>query len=345
MSLKIGDWTSGSGQVFVIAEIAQAHDGSLGQAMAYIEAVAKTGADAIKFQTHIAKEESVIDEPWRIKFSYEDDRRYDYWQRMEFTPEQWVMLKKKADESGLVFLSSAFSNKAVDLLEKIGMPAWKVGSGETQTFPLLEHMASTGKPILLSSGMSKWSELDETAAFLREQQADFGLFQCTSAYPAPIERVGLNVIDMMKERYGCPVGLSDHSGTTTPSLTAAARGGEMIEVHAVFSKDCFGPDTSSSLTIDEMTTMVRQIREMEVMLQNPVDKDAQAEDYKEMRRIFQKYVVAGADLAEGTVLSKSDFRYKKTGAGLLAKHVEQLVGKTLMTARTEDEPIRLEDVS
>src|SRR6478735_7224173 len=138
----------------IVGEVAQAHDGSLGLAHAFIDAIAAAGADAVKFQTHIAAAESTPGEPFRVKFSKQDATRYDYWKRMEFTPEQWQGLRDHALEKGLVFLSSAFSLAAVDLLEVLGMPAWKVGSGEIGTLPMLEKMARTGKPVLLSNGLA-----------------------------------------------------------------------------------------------------------------------------------------------------------------------------------------------
>src|SRR5918992_3358857 len=123
----------------IIAEVAQAHDGSLGMAHAFIDAIATTGADAVKFQTHIASAESTPTEPWRIQFSRQDTSRYDYWKRMEFTEAQWSGLKQHADERGLIFLSSPFSIEAVELLERVGVAAWKVASGEVSNRPLFEH--------------------------------------------------------------------------------------------------------------------------------------------------------------------------------------------------------------
>ena len=129
--IKIKGRKIGKGQpVFIIGEIAQAHDGSLGAAHAYIDAIANTGADAVKFQTHIAEAESSPRERWRVNFSYQDKTRFDYWKRMEFTLEQWKGLKKHAEEKGLIFLSSPFSSEAVEILERIGVSAWKVASGE-----------------------------------------------------------------------------------------------------------------------------------------------------------------------------------------------------------------------
>lgn len=152
--------------MFIIAEIGQAHDGSLGTALAYIEALAKTGVDAIKFQVHIAEAESSIHEPFRIKFSKQDKTRLDYWKRMQFTKEQWRFLKNSCDGFGIEFLASPFSNAAVDLLEEIGVKRYKVGSGEVMNFLLLEKIAETKKPVILSSGMNSCAELDKAVAFL-----------------------------------------------------------------------------------------------------------------------------------------------------------------------------------
>ena len=160
----------------LIAEVAQAHDGSLGTAHAYIDAVATAGADAIKFQTHIAAAESTRGEPWRVKFSPQDATGYDYWERMEFTEEQWVALREHADERGLIFLSSPFSIEAVDLLTRVGVPAWKVTSGEVTNAVMLDCMARTGIPILLSTGMSTLSEIDAAVRCVEERGASLAVF-------------------------------------------------------------------------------------------------------------------------------------------------------------------------
>ena len=200
-NIFIGDREVGQGQsCFLIAEIAQAHDGSLGIAHSYIDAVAECGVDAIKFQTHIAEAESTTQDQFRTNFSYEDANRYDYWKRMEFTEEQWIGIKKHCDRLGIIFLSSAFSVEAVELLDRIGMPAWKVGSGEVSNPLILDAMLKTSKPILLSSGMSSWKELDESIKILSEKKADYAIFQCTSKYPTSLEDTGLNVFRKMKIR-------------------------------------------------------------------------------------------------------------------------------------------------
>jgi N,N'-diacetyllegionaminate synthase len=156
------------GRCFTVAEVAQAHDGSLGTAHAFIDAAARAGADAIKFQTHIAAAESTPAEPWRVKFSRQDETRYDYWRRMEFTEPQWAGLAAHAAEQHLAFISSPFSEEAAALLERVGLDAWKIASGEVGHASMLDRIARSGRPVLLSTGMSPIEEIDATVARLRD---------------------------------------------------------------------------------------------------------------------------------------------------------------------------------
>lgn len=320
----------------IVAEVAQAHDGSLGTAHAYIDAAASAGADAVKFQTHIAAAESTPGEPWRVKFSRQDATRYDYWRRMEFTEEQWFGLAAHAAERGLVFLSSAFSFEAVELLERIGVPAWKVGAGETSNIPLLEKMASTGKPVILSSGMSGWEELDAAVNCVRGHGAAVAVLQCTTAYPCPPEKIGFNVIGELRQRYNCPVGLSDHSGTIYAGIGAATLGASIIEVHITFSRQGFGPDVPASLTPKGLKQLVAGVRFIECALRNPVDKQAMAESFAELRQVFGKSVVAARDLPAGHQLTISDLAFKKPGTGIPAARYREVLGRKLHRAVAAD---------
>src|SRR5690242_5090247 len=184
----LGDAVDGC---LIIGEVAQSHDGSLGLAHAFIDAIADAGADAVKFQTHIASAESTPAEPWRVRFSRQDATRYDYWKRMEFPEPAWADLKAHAEERGLWFLSSPFSRAAVDLLERVGVAAWKIASGETGSGELLDAVLDTGRPVLLSTGMSDWAEIDSAVARVRARNVPLALLQCTSAYPCPPEKVGV----------------------------------------------------------------------------------------------------------------------------------------------------------
>ncbi|MEL7252404.1 MAG: N-acetylneuraminate synthase family protein, partial [Bacteroidota bacterium] len=236
----------------LIAELAQAHEGSLGILHSYIDALADVGVDAVKFQTHIAEAESSLAEPFRVKFSYEDDTRFDYWKRMSFSPEQWRGIKEHCDQRGVEFLSSPFSQTAVDLLEELGVQRYKIASGEVTNFLMLEKIARTGKPIILSSGMSSYEELDAALEFLRPFGIELSLLQCTTSYPTPPERIGFNVLTEMRVRYpDLTIGLSEHTSEIFTGLAAVAMGALIMEFHAVFDKRMFGPDAKSSLTIDQ----------------------------------------------------------------------------------------------
>lgn len=328
----------------IIAEIGQAHEGSLGLAHSYIDALAATGVDAVKFQIHIAEAESSIHEPFRVKFSYEDATRFDYWKRMSFTFEQWAGLKQHCEDKGLEFLASPFSNAAVDLLEKLGVVRYKIGSGEVTNLLMLEKIASTGKPILLSSGMSSFAELDEVVAFLHSRQATIAILQCTTAYPTPPVRWGLNVISELKARYGVPVGYSDHSGTQAACIAAAALGAEIFEFHVAFDRRMFGPDASSSLTIDEIGELVASIRRVRESLANPVDK-SRSEDFADLKRIFEKSLAVNQPLGAGYTLTFDVLDAKKpSGHGLDARRFNEVLGRRLKRGLDQWSFLNLEDL-
>lgn len=329
-TIHIGSRAIGAGHpCYLIAEVAQAHDGSLGAAHAYIDAVADAGVDAIKFQTHIADAESTLDEPFRVRFSRQDDTRFAYWKRMEFTVEQWAGLYAHAHERGIAFLSSAFSVAAVEMLARIGMRAWKVGSGEVRSRDLLAAMVRAGGPILLSTGMSDHAEIADVSVWLRDQDVPVALFQCTSKYPVPLEEVGLNIVDELRDRHLCPAGLSDHSGSVFPALAAMARGADMIEAHIVFDKRMYGPDTPASLTVDEFAMLARARNAFATMLANPVDKDAASASFGEMRRMFGKSLTLAVDQPAGTILSAEMLTTKKPGSGISPNDRDSVVGRTL----------------
>lgn len=321
---------------YIIAEVAQSHDGNLNFAHAFIEQAALSGADAIKFQTHIAAAETTPAEPWRVKFSRIDATRYDYWRRMEFTEDQWRELATHAAERGMDFISTPFSMEAVDLLERAGMPLWKIASGEVTNLPLLRRVAATGAPVLLSSGMSGWRELDEAVEALKGAGANFAVLQCTSAYPCPPERTGLNVLAELSTRYGCPVGLSDHSGAIYSSLAAVALGASIIEIHVTFHQGMFGPDVPASVTFEDLKRLVEGTDVISRALQNPVNKDADADSMTAMRKIFTKSLMARTALPAGHVLTEGDFVLKKPGKGLPAAMAPRLAGAVLVTGVEAD---------
>ena len=333
-------------QTFLIAEIGQAHDGSLGILHSYIDAIAETGVDAIKFQTHIAEAESSSAEPFRINFSYEDATRFDYWKRMSFTKEQWIEIKRHCEEKDLEFLSSPFSQAAVDLLESINVGRYKIGSGEVSNFLMLEKIAKTGKPIILSSGMCSFEELDAAVTFLRPFGNALSILQCTTSYPTPAERIGLNVISELKARYpNISIGLSEHTGKIATGIAAVTLGAEILEFHVVFDRRMFGPDASSSLTIDEVSELVDSVRFVEKALGHPVDKN-DLSPYSDLKKIFEKTIAVNKDLPKGHVLAFDDLEAKKPAKqGIAANDFQEIIGKELNRSLTQWDFLRSEDMN
>lgn len=316
-------------KVFVIAEIAQAHDGSLGILHSYIDALATTGVDAVKFQTHIAEAESSEYETFRVNFSYEDRTRFDYWKRMEFTPEQWFGIKEHCEKVGVEFISSPFSIEAVNLLETLNVKRYKIGSGEVNNLLMLERISKTGKPVILSSGMSSYSELDVSVNFLKNKKNPLSILQCTTQYPTSPENIGLNVIGELRTKYNLPVGFSDHSGTIYPCLAAVSLGAEIIEFHAVFDKMMFGPDAKSSLTISEIKQLVEGTRYLEAAMNNPAEKNDNS-SFAQLKIMFGKSLAINKDLVKGHIIQLDDLETKKPGnMGVPASEYQNLIGKRI----------------
>jgi len=314
----------------IIAEIGQAHDGSLGTVYAYIDALSKTGVDVIKFQMHIAEAESSIYEPFRVKFSKQDASRMDYWKRMEFTFEQWEGIKKHCENLGMEFMASPFSNSAVELLEKLNVLRYKVGSGEVNNLLIIQKIAETKKPILISSGMSNYEEIDQTIKFLKPFGNPLSILQCTTAYPTEPEEWGLNIIPELKNKYNLPVGFSDHSGDIYACLAAAVLGSEIFEFHVVFDKRQFGPDTSSSITIEQTKILVKGIKDIQKSLSSPINK-LDNQKFSNLKDIFEKSLAINKDLTVGHVISFSDLEAKKPAKmGIPASKFKDIIGRVLI---------------
>lgn len=329
---------------YLIAEVGQAHEGSLGMLHAYIDAVAKTGVNAIKFQTHIAQAESSIHEPFRVKFSEQDKTRYEYWERMSFSQEQWNEIGAHCKEVGLDFISSPFSNAAVDVLEKAGVEKYKVGSGEVNNFLLLEKIAQTQKPVILSSGMSSWNELKKSLEFLKSRGVDYSILQCTTNYPTQPKDWGLHMIQEFKAYFKVKAGFSDHSGSITSAISAMSLGADILEFHVVFHKDMFGPDVSSSLTLEEVQQVVKARNEIQIALSHPVDKSDNSH-FADLKTIFEKSLAVNKALEKGHIIRFEDLEAKKPkNLGMEASKFESVLGKKLKRNKEQWDFLKEEDL-
>jgi N-acetylneuraminate synthase len=320
----------GAVRALIIAEVGMNHDGSLGNAIRMAEVAAAAGADAVKFQLHDAAAETTRDAPSPPYFR--DETRFEYFERTAFTDRQWAALAKACEAAGIEFLCSAFSLEALARLERLGVARHKIASGEVTNLELVRAAAATGKPLLLSSGMSSLAELD---AAVEAAGPDTTLLQCTSSYPTPPERVGLNVLETLRARYGLPVGLSDHTVGPYACYAAVALGATVVEKHFTLSRELYGPDAALATEPDELARIVEGVRQIEAMLAAPVDKD-DVEPFAEMKRVFEKSVVAVVDIPAGAVLERSMLAAKKPGTGIPAKRLDELAGRRVRDAIAAD---------
>ncbi len=326
----------------IIAEIGQAHEGSLGILHSYIDSVAMYGVDVIKFQMHIAEAESSKFEPFRVNFSYEDKTRFDYWKRMEFSFEQWVGIKKHCDDLGLEFLVTPFSIKAIDQLEKMGVSAYKVGSADTSNSLLIKKLSLTEKDLIVSTGMSNYNEISTCLGFFKNPKQNISIMQCTTKYPTQASEIGLNNIRIMKEKYKIPVGLSDHSGSIYPSLAATALGADLIEVHVVFDKQSFGPDSSSSLNFKELQMLTEGVNYINEINLNPIAKDQM--DHHKLKSVFGRSLAVNKNLKAGHKIEFKDLECKKPpGLGIDVNDFQSILGKPLAKNLSKWDFLNLED--
>jgi N,N'-diacetyllegionaminate synthase len=317
-------------KTLIIAEIAQAHDGSIGILHSLVEAAALAGVDAVKFQVHIAHAESSKLEPFRINFSYVDEKRYDYWRRMELSVDQWIKLKEKCDKLNIEFLATPFSNVAVDLLERLRVVRYKIGSGDVNNPLLLEKVGMTKKEVILSSGLSSFDDLDRSTSQLSRAGCPFSILQCTTKYPTNAEDLYLGTMDLIRKRYQCPVGLSDHSGEIFGGLGAVAMGAEIVECHITFDKQMFGPDSKASLTFGQLGELVKGIRFLE-KARHKGETNNGNQDLKELSRIFGKALSVNRDMEEGEIISFSDLEGKKpSDGGVPVEQYKDVIGSKLI---------------
>lgn len=316
------------GRPIVIAEVAQAHEGSLGVAHSFIDAVADSGADGIKFQVHIAEHESSIHDQFRVPISKQYRSRREYWERMEFTEAEWRDLRQHALERGLLFVVSPFSIQAVDMMEKIGIDYWKVASGEFFNSQLISRLKLVSEPLIVSTGMSTTNEIKELIINLSEKNHII-LCHCTSEYPCPDDQVGLVAIKEFQNQFNLPVGLSDHSGCPIASISAMALGAELIEVHVKRSAYEFGPDAKASVTLSELALIAKAAKKIKKLTQTTFNKDEVSKNKKSMRKLFSRSFYFKTSLVAGSIVQEKDIAYLKPESteGLHSK--EDIVGATV----------------
>jgi sialic acid synthase SpsE len=337
--VRVGDKELGPDvPVLVVAEIGNNHDGSVHLAERLIDAAAEAGADAVKFQTHIAEAEMLPSTPTPPHF---DEPRYAFTQRMELSLDDHLRLQAYAAEREVMFFSSPFSVAAVDLLEEIDVPAYKIASGEVTNPPLLDAVAATGKPVFLSTGMSAFEEIERAVAHFADR-TPLVLMQCTSAYPCPPERVDLRAMVELGRRFGVPVGLSDHTPDIHTSVAAVALGAVCIEKHFTLSKRLYGPDHHASLEPDQLRRLVEGVRQVSAALGSP--EKVRDPSLDSVRATFEKSIVTATAVSSGTVLEAAMLTTKRPGDGISAVRLGEIIGRRTTRNLGANEQLRLGDV-
>ena len=251
-----------------------AHSGNFKKALKYVKLISNFDVDAIKFQTHIASEESTKFENFRVRLSKKYKNRSDYWDKTSFNYNQWLKLKKLIKRKKKIFLSSPFSIKALQILEKLRVPAWKIASGEITNTPMIEKMIETRKPLLISTGLANFAIIKNLIKKIKKKHKKFCIMQCTSSYPAELNEIGLNLIQIFKKKFKCIVGYSDHSGDIFAPLAAVTLGAKVIEVHvSINKKRDKGPDAKASLDLQQLSALVKGIRSIDKIKSKPQNKD------------------------------------------------------------------------
>lgn len=326
--------------IFIIAEAGVNHNGSLDLAKKLVDAAKESGADAIKFQT-FKTENLVTKDAEKAEYQNKTTReksQYEMIKKLELTDDNFRELAKYSEKKGIIFLSTPFDVESVDLLDEIGVPLFKLGSGEITNFPLLEYVASKGRPVILSTGMATMDEIEEAVNLLHDKVKALTLMHCVTSYPAEIRDTNLKVIETLRSTFKLPVGFSDHTPGIEMPMAAAALGSCVIEKHFTLDKNLEGPDHKASLEPAEFKKMVRGIRSVESGMGNGIKKLTDKE--KEIKRVARKSIVANVNIPQETVITKDMLAVKRPGTGIEPKYIESLIGKKTTSKIKKDEVIR-----
>ena len=340
--IRISDRLIGPEQpVFIIAELSANHGGKIEIAKETIRAAAEVGADAIKLQTYTA-DTITLDcdsDCFQIKQGTLWDGQTLYALYKEaYMPWEWQPeLKRYAEELGLVCFSSPFDNSAVDFLEAMDVPAYKVASFEITDIPLIEYIASKGKPVIISTGIAMLEDIEEAVAACRRMgNEDVILLKCTSAYPAPLEEANLNTIPDLASRFGVIAGFSDHTlGTTAPTV-AVTLGAKVIEKHFILDRSIGGADASFSLDKEQFACMVKAVRDTEQMLGRV---SYELTEKAKKSREFSRSLFVAEDVEAGEAITEKNVRSVRPGFGLSPKHFSRILGKKFVKSVHRGTPL------
>jgi N-acetylneuraminate synthase/N,N'-diacetyllegionaminate synthase len=329
---------------FIVAEIGVNHNGSVHMARKLIDAAKDAGADSVKFQSF--KTERIVTK-YAEKAVYQKETtdpkksQYSMLKRLELGNAEMEELHRYAKKRNIIFLSSAFDEESVDLLDSLDVPAFKVASGEITNLPLLRYMAEKKRPMILSTGLSTLDEIEEALAVITEEGVeDIILLHCVTSYPAKEEEANLKVMDLLRRQFGFPVGFSDHTLGITVPIAAAALGAVLIEKHFTLDRTLPGPDHRASLEPTEFKEMVKDIRGVERALGDGVKRLTANEE--EIKKAARRSIVAKIRIRKGIIIRENMVDFKRPGTGLEPKNLCRIVGRRTKKDIEPDELITFE---
>ena len=330
----------------LIDEIGNTHEGSLGIALSFVDMAASTGVDIVKFQMHIPEYESTKDEPFRNDTFLQDKTRFNYWERVSFSMDEWIKIKEHCDLRGVEFLCTPFSLEAAKLLSEHGLiKRWKIGSGEISNIQLLDYVLKTGQEVLVSTGLTTEDEL-ETLVQLVERKYDIGalvLMHCVSQYPTRLEDTSLKLITQYRDRFETKVGFSDHSGNISTSVLALTLPISSLEVHVKPHDLFFGPDISSSLRYDELKFLVKFKNDLTVLRDSKLSRNELFEKSAQNAKIFRKGLYWARPISAGEIVLENDINLRKPEVNISAFDLYNIVGRTLTSPVEANTPVELMD--
>ena len=341
---KFGLKDESSDRVFIIAELSANHNQNFNIAVETIKAAKEAGADAIKLQTYTADTLTLDSNKsyFQIKQGtiWDDTNLYSLYKEA-YTPWDWQpKLKQIAEEVGLICFSSPFDKTSVDFLENMDVPAYKIASFEITDIPLIEYVASKRKPVIISTGIASLEEIEEAlTCCYKAGNNDVALLKCTSSYPAPIELANLRTITDLKNRFGVPVGLSDHTMSNSVAIASVALGARIIEKHFILDRSIGGPDSSFSMNKEEFADMVKSIREVEKAL-GSISYTLSEGALK--NRKFSRSLFVVKDLKKGDIVTEENVRSIRPADGLSPKFLPEILGKKVNRSVERGEPFKLE---
>ena len=326
----------------VVAEIGINHGGSLSVAMDMVRLAAAAGCECVKHQTHFVGDE-MSEEARAIVPPNAEESIWDLMERCALGRDEEIRLKEYAEGLGLIYISTPFSRAAADFLVEIGVPAFKIGSGESDNLPLIRHVAGFGKPIIMSTGMQTIGSVRESVGILEAAGVDYALLECTNLYPSPPEHVSLRGIGELRDAFpNALIGFSDHSIGPEMALAAVALGAVIVERHYTDTRYREGPDISCSMDPAELSFLVQRSREIRTALNN--DKK-RTEPEEAVYRFARASVVADRDLPAGHVISAEDIWVRRPGSGEIpAREFDRVVGRTLKLATRRNTQLKWADL-